>query len=124
MLGSPQESSLSEHTTYKDQVNGQYHSAQIGMKRGLLNMSRDSEQRETDEFEEAERRMLAEEAKVGLDLMFLPLVSLCVFICVQNSLLDSNLNRTLCYTTSTNGRNPGSNVQEYCCVLKECFKLS
>ena len=96
MLGSPQESSLSEHTTYKDQVNGQYHSAQIGIKRGLLNISRDSEQRETDEFEEAERRMLAEEAKVGLDLMFLPLVSLCVFICVQNSLLDSNLKRTLC----------------------------
>ena len=91
MLGSPQESSLSEHTTYKDQVNGQYHSAQIGMKRGLLNISRDSEQRETDEFEEAERRMLAEEAKVGLDLMFLPLVSLCVFICVQ-------LYRIACYT--------------------------
>ena len=48
------------------------------MKRGLLNISRDSEQRETDEFEEAERRMLAEEAKVGLDLMFLLLVSMCV----------------------------------------------
>ena len=31
-----------------------------------MNISRDSEQRETDEFEEAERRMLAEEAKVGL----------------------------------------------------------
>ena len=68
----------------------------MGMKRGLLNISRDSEQRETDEFEEAERRMLAEEAKVGLDLMFLPLVFLCVFVCVQNSLLDSNLKRTLC----------------------------
>merc|ERR1719336_3699624 len=38
---------------------------EIGIKRGLLNMSRDSEQRETDEFEEAERRMLAEEAKAG-----------------------------------------------------------
>ena len=112
------------NTLYKDQVDRQYHSAQIGIKRGLLNTSRDSEQRETDEFEEAERRMLAEEAKVGLDLMFLPLVSLCVFICAQNSLLDSNLKRTLCYTTSTNGRNPGSNVQEYCCFLKECFKLS
>merc|ERR1719150_3569154 len=36
---------------------------EIGIKRGLLNISRDSEQRETDEFEEAERRMLAEEAK-------------------------------------------------------------
>ena len=88
---SQQESSLSEHTTYKDQVDGQYHSAQIGIKRGLLNISRDSEQRETDEFEEAERRMLAEEAKVGLDSMFLLLVSLCVFICVQNSLLDSHI---------------------------------
>jgi adenylate cyclase 1 len=31
----------------------------------LLNLSRDSEQRETDEFEEAERRMLAEETKAG-----------------------------------------------------------
>ena len=82
MLGSPQESSLSEHTTYKDQVNGQYHSAQIGIKRGLLNISRDSEQRETDEFEEAERRMLAEEAKVGLDLMSPSLVSLCVCLSV------------------------------------------
>ena len=71
------------NTLHKDQVDEQYHSAQIGMKRGLLNISRDSEQRETDEFEEAERRMLAEEAKVGLDLMSLPLVSLCVFICVQ-----------------------------------------
>ena len=108
------------NTLYKDQVDRQYHSAQIGIKRGLLNTSRDSEQRETDEFEEAERRMLAEEAKVGLDLMFLLLVS----PCVQFSLLDSNLKRTLCYTTSTNGRNPGSNVQEYCCFLKECFKLS
>ena len=108
------------NTLNKDQVDGQYMiPAQIGMKRGLLNTSRDSEQRETDEFEEAERRMLAEEAKVGLDLMSLPLVSLCVF-----SLLDSNLKRTFCYTTSTNGRNPGSNVQEYCCFLKECFKLS
>jgi len=38
---------------------------EIGIKRGLLNTSRDSEQRETDEFEEAERRMLAEEAKAG-----------------------------------------------------------
>ena len=87
---------MSEHTTHKDQVDGQYLSAQIGIKRGLLNTSRDSEQRETDEFEEAERRMLAEEAKVGLDLMSLPLVSLCVFICVQNTLLDSNLKRTFC----------------------------
>ena len=84
------------NTLYEDQVDGQYHSAQIGIKRGLLNISRDSEQRETDEFEEAERRMLAEEAKVGLDLMSLLLVALCVFICVQNSLLDSNLKRTLC----------------------------
>ena len=90
------------------------------MKRGLLNISRDSEQRETDEFEEAERRMLAEEAKVGLDVSS----SLCVYLFSQNSLLDSNLKRTLCYTTSTNGRNPGSNVKEYCCFLKECFKLS
>ena len=110
------------NTLHEEQVDGQYH--QIGMKRGLLNISRDSEQRETDEFEEAERRMLAEEAKVGLDLMSLPLVSLCVFICVQNSLLDSNLQRTLCYATSTNCRNPGSDVQEYCRFLKECFKLS
>ena len=55
----------------------------MGIKRGLLNISRDSEQRETDEFEEAERRMLAEEAKVGLDLMSpLLLVSLCVFLSV------------------------------------------
>ena len=62
-----------------------------------MNISRDSEQRETDEFEEAERRMLAEEAKVGLDLMSPhSSVSVCVFICVQNSLLDSNLKRTLC----------------------------
>ena len=30
-----------------------------------LNLSRDSEQRETDEFEEEERRLLAEDAKVG-----------------------------------------------------------
>ena len=60
------------NTLNKDQVDGQYIiPAQIGMKRGLLNISRDSEQRETDEFEEAERRMLAEEAKVGLDLMSL-----------------------------------------------------
>ena len=95
------------------------------MKRGLLNTSRDSEQRETDEFEEAERRMLAEEAKVGLVLMsLLPVQCLCVFVCVQKSLLDSNLKRTLCYTTSTNCRNLGSDVQEYCCFLKECFKLS
>merc|ERR1712088_1016830 len=36
---------------------------EVGSKTGLLNLSRDSEQRETDEFEEAERRMLAEEAK-------------------------------------------------------------
>ena len=58
------------NTLHKDQVDGQYMiPAQIGIKRGLLNTSRDSEQRETDEFEEAERRMLAEEAKVGLDLM-------------------------------------------------------
>ena len=41
---------------------------QVGSKTGLLNLSRDSEQRETDEFEEAERRMLAEEAKVSLDV--------------------------------------------------------
>ena len=70
------------NTLYKDQVDGQYNSAQIGIKRGLLNTSRDSEQRETDEFEEAERRMLAEEAKVGLDLMILLLVSLCVCLSV------------------------------------------
>ena len=31
----------------------------------LLNMSRDSEQREVDEFEEEERRLLQEETKVG-----------------------------------------------------------
>ena len=37
----------------------------------MLNLSRDSEQRETDEFEEAERRMLAEEAKVSLDFLLL-----------------------------------------------------
>ena len=54
------------------------------MKRGLLNISRDSEQRETDEFEEAERRMLAEEAKVGLDLMSpSSCVSLCVYLCTE-----------------------------------------
>ena len=53
------------------------------MKRGLLNTSRDSEQRETDEFEEEERRMLAEEAKVGLDLMSLLPVSLCVCLCTE-----------------------------------------
>merc|ERR1719362_2656375 len=38
---------------------------EVGSKTGLLNLSRDSEQRETDEFEEAERRMLVEEAKAG-----------------------------------------------------------
>ena len=31
---------------------------------GMLNVSRDSEQREIDEFEEEERRLLAEEEKV------------------------------------------------------------
>ena len=31
----------------------------------ILNKSRDSEQREIDEFEEEERRLLAEDAKVG-----------------------------------------------------------
>ena len=67
------------NTLHEEQVDGQYH--QIGMKRGLLNISRDSEQRETDEFEEAERRMLAEEAKVGLDVPSSS-VSLCVFISV------------------------------------------
>ena len=46
----------------------EYHDIQVGSKTGLLNLSRDSEQRETDEFEEAERRMLAEEAKVSLDV--------------------------------------------------------
>ena len=72
------------NTLHKDQVDGQYHSAQIGIKRGLLNISRDSEQRETDEFEEAERRMLAEEAKVGLDLMFPPSSgSVCVYLCTE-----------------------------------------
>ena len=45
-----------------------YHNIQVGSKTGLLNLSRDSEQRETDEFEEAERRMLAEEAKVRLNV--------------------------------------------------------
>ena len=75
---------MSEHTTYKDQVNGQYHSAQMGIKRGLLNISRDSEQRETDEFEEAERRMLAEEAKVSLVLMSPhSSVFVCVYLCTE-----------------------------------------
>ena len=45
-----------------------YRNIQVGSKTGLLNLSRDSEQRETDEFEEAERRMLVEEAKVSLDV--------------------------------------------------------
>ena len=68
------------NTLHKDQVDGQYHSAQIGIKRGLLNISRDSEQRETDEFEEAERRMLAEEAKVGLDV---PSSLECLCVCLS-----------------------------------------
>merc|ERR1719234_422945 len=38
---------------------------EVGSKTGLLNLSRDSEQREMDEFEEAEMRMLAEEAKAA-----------------------------------------------------------
>ena len=54
---------LQEHSSPKEYCN-----IQVGSKTGLLNRSRDSEQRETDEFEEAERRMLAEEAKVSLDV--------------------------------------------------------
>jgi len=36
----------------------------------ILNKSRDSEQREIDEFEEEERRLLAEDAKSSPGLMF------------------------------------------------------
>ena len=37
---------------------------QVDLEQGGLNLSRDSEQREIDEFEEEERRLLAEESKV------------------------------------------------------------
>ena len=38
---------------------------QVDLEQGGLNLSRDSEQREIDEFEEEERRLLAEESKVN-----------------------------------------------------------
>ena len=41
---------------------------QVDLEQGGLNLSRDSEQREIDEFEEEERRLLAEESKVNFFL--------------------------------------------------------
>ena len=67
---------MQEHSSPKEYCN-----IQVGSKAGLLNRSRDSEQRETDEFEEAERRMLAEEAKVSLDVFL-------ICVRVQNGLLN------------------------------------
>ena len=54
----------------------------------MLNLSRDSEQRETDEFEEAERRMLAEEAKVSLDFL---LLHVCVCVQIRPAKLETHM---------------------------------
>ena len=43
---------------------------QVDLEQGGLNLSRDSEQREIDEFEEEERRLLAEESKVNFFLEY------------------------------------------------------
>lgn len=44
---------------------------QVDLEQGGLNLSRDSEQREIDEFEEEERRLLAEESKVNFFLEYM-----------------------------------------------------